>query len=290
MTRPTERPRSLPEAGAGLAAYRAALGKVEPGEAFLARTRQALAAAEEDQGQQARAARRGARGGVARGPVWRGGFGAGRGRLPRLLLPAACCLLVLLAVPAAGLLRGGGQDLSGAAAVAEDAYSLYSAPQFAENTDGAPLPEAAPEDAPAEAPAAGAPALGGAQSSATERKQNEGTDYDDALPEEGGPAGGTADAEVGIDVPAGGEFGGAGGGSEGFTPGEGDVPAAALAALAAGEGWREGRQGGYDPAGLTLLRWERGSAALGGEAPEPVVRLWVAGPDGEEFAVDVPEE
>lgn len=284
MTRPTERPRSLPEAGAGLAAYRAALGKVEPGEAFLARTRQALAAAE-DQGQRAGAARREARG-VGRGPVWCGGFG----RLPRLLLPAACCLLVLLAVPAAGLLRGGGQDLSGAAAVAEDAYSLYSAPQFAENTDGAPLPEAAPEDAPAEAPAAGVPSLGGAQGGAAERKQNGDADCDDALPEKDGLVGGTADAEVGIDVPAGGEFGGAGGGSEGFTPGEGDAPAAALAALAAGEGWREGRQGGYDPAGLTLLRWERGSAALGGEAPEPVVRLWVAGPDGEEFAVDVPEE
>lgn len=284
MTRPTERPRSLPEAGAGLAAYRAALGKVEPGEAFLARTRQALAAAE-DQGQRAGAARREARG-VGRGPVWRGGFG----RLPRLLLPAACCLLVLLAVPAAGLLRGGGQDLSGAAAVAEDEYSLYSAPQFAENTDGAPLPEAAPEDAPAEAPAAGVPSLGGAQSSTAERKQNGDAGYDDALPEEDGLAGGTADAEVGIDVPAGGEFGGAGEGSEGFTPGEGDAPAAALAAFAAGEGWREGSQGGYDPAGLTLLRWERGSALLGGEAPEPVVRLWVAGPDGEEFAVDVPEE
>lgn len=284
MTRPTERPRSLPEAGAGLAAYRAALGKVEPGEAFLARTRQALAAAEEDQGQQARAARRGARG-VGRGPVWRGGFG----RLPRLLLPAACCLLVLLAVPAAGLLRGGGQDLSGAAAVAEDEYSLYSAPQFAENTDGAPLPEAAPEDAPAEAPAAGVPSLGGAQSSTAERKQNGDADCDDALPEKDGLVGGTADAEVGIDVPAGGEFGGAGEGSEGFTPGEGDAPAAALAAFAAGEGWREGSQGGYDPAGLTLLRWERGSALLGGEAPEPVVRLWVAGPDGEAFAVDLPE-
>lgn len=288
MTRRTEHPLSLPAPGAGLAAYRAALGKVEPGEAFLARTRQALAAAEEDQGQQARAARRG-----ARGPVWRGGFGAGRGRLPRLLLPAACCLLVLLAVSAAGLLRGGGQDLSGAAAVAEDEYSLYSAPQFAENTDGAPLPEAAPEaapeDAPAEAPAAGVPSLGGAQGGAAERKQNGDADCDDALPEKDGLAGGTADAEVGIDVPAGGEFGGAGEGSEGFTPGEGDAPAAALAAFAAGEGWREGSQGGYDPAGLTLLRWERGSALLGGEAPEPVVRLWVAGPDGEAFAVDLPE-
>lgn len=279
MTKRTKHPVSLAAAGAGSAAYRAALGKIAPGEAFLARTRQAMAAAADRGGPRAGAARRGLRGGFGRGPVWRGG-----GRLPRLLLPAACCLLVLLAAPAAGLLRGGGGLSSGAPAASEQ-YSLSGAAQAAEDTDGAP-PEVAPEDAPAAAAQEpGAPALSGKKEGAAERKQDDGVGCDSAPSEEGGAAGGTPDAPAG-DAP----FGGVGGTSEGFTPGEGDAPAAALTAFAAGEGWREGRQGGYDPAGLTLLRWERGSAQLGGEAPEPVVRLWVAGPDGKEFAVDLPEE
>ena len=122
---------------APLAAYRAAFAKVEPDEAFLARTRQALAEAAEG----AAPAPRG-RQTVPRRPL-------GQALRP-WLLPAACLALLLLVVPARGLLAGGGAGISGGAAAqaADEQLTVYSAAAAAEDT-------AAAETAPVEGAAGG---------------------------------------------------------------------------------------------------------------------------------------
>ena len=151
------------ERGAGpLAAYRAALAKVEPGEAFLARTRQALAEAGRLAEKSAGAPRENAPGqaepdGRTGHPVLgRNDAGSRAGqdatdaprrgwrpavlRIPRRsLLPAACLALLLLAVPAGALLNGraGGASLSsgGAAAQAADEQMMVmSSAAVAEDT------------------------------------------------------------------------------------------------------------------------------------------------------------
>ena len=166
--------------GAALAAYRAALARVEPSEAFLARTRQALAEAAEP------APRRRPFAGLP--APW---------RLRRLAPLAACLALALLAVPAAYWMldgagaSGGGTpeaayqmtdtaDTAGGVGMVQSSAAMAEAPQ----ADGecAPQEPAAPAGAPenndAAPPArtpseAGAPGAGGE----AERKEDDGSAY-----------------------------------------------------------------------------------------------------------------
>ncbi len=134
--------RTTPAApGAALAAYRAALARVKPSEAFLARTRQALAEAAAPAPQR-------------RGPAGR----AGPWRTRRLAPLAVCLALALLTVPA------GYWMLDGAGASGGAPEAVY---QMADTADGsgeqgmvrssaamAETPEAAPEECAPQEPAA----------------------------------------------------------------------------------------------------------------------------------------
>lgn len=165
--------------GAALAAYRAALARVEPSEAFLARTRQALAEAAEP------APRRRLFAGL---PAPR--------RLRRLAPLAACLVLALLAVPAAyWMLDGAGAsggtpetayqmtdtaDTAGGVRTVQSSAAMAEAPQ----ADGecAPQEPAAPAGAPENndaAPPARTPSEAGAPgaSGQAERKEDDGSAY-----------------------------------------------------------------------------------------------------------------
>lgn len=254
-----------PHAGGPLAAYRAALAKVEPGEAFLARTRRALAEAgglvgdtADPRGQTAgRMAR--TRPGWSRPqssgaapqrrttllpglpprawltPLWRG------------LLPAACLALLLLAVPA-GRLLGGGASFSGGAA---DEQLVMSSAATAEDTSAA---QAAPTEdyaAPAGEPAAADTSPADSETPfCTERDtlgeagaSGEGTDGASPAGSEAG--GSETHKEIGGAPPAGSDAG-----SEGAASAEERAPAGSEEPAAGGTQLRPGKH----PAGIAAER------------------------------------
>lgn len=172
-------PKTFAVPGSALAAYRSAMARVEPGEAFLARTRQAIYTEAAGCPPAEKAA-----GAPRRQRAWQPGPGFKRRGVRRLAPLAACLALALLALPAAyHLLDGAGasggtpmtayQTADAADTAGEEgmAQSSAAAAEFDDSFMGTPGDTPAAGDAPAEAPAA---AEGNPQTS-------------DAAPPEGGP-------------------------------------------------------------------------------------------------------